>query len=500
MPRHAEAPHDRPVLLLSSRSRLTRRHGAKGFRAIDAALADLRRALPGRQTLLVYVDDEQSARAAGAAPVSPDDPAAIRVLVEQVERRLCPSSRVALWLIGGHSIVPFFELPNPADDPDGPFPSDAPYACAGDDYFRPVRPVSRLPDGGNRGPAFVHAAVAAVEARRRPTRPGDVRGSGYTASVWREAAREVFATLDGAAQLRMSPPWGAREYHHLRATEARVKYFNLHGKPDGAVWYGQTDPALAATYPDFPVALRQSDVAAGEARGAVVITEACYGAGLAPYSIANRFLRLGASALLGSTAMAYGAITPPVTGADLLAKEYVRYLLAGWPAADAYLAARTALARTMMAEQGFLDAEDQKTLLSFALFGDPTLTLAGAPAAATAVADLERAAEPPSEVVCARSLPEQQAEPPTGSLLEELVTLASWLMSGGEAAIGQIRQGTCNYRLACEPRRLDGSSAHPNSQDMGRVIGIRQELPTGATRLARFTVRDGRIRKAMVSR
>ena len=192
-----------------------------------------------------------------------------------------------------------------------------------------MRAVTRLPDlAGGDGAGFAGTALAVPIT---PARRTSQTASGYTASVWREAAQEVFSLLGPVERLRMSPPWGARHYQGLGLGHAAVRYFNLHGKPDGRHWYGQSDPFLAAAYDDFPVAMRRSDVSAAEPRGSVVVTEACYGATLAAGSIATRFLRLGAAVLFGSTAMSYGAINAPVSGADMLAMESSASCLAAPP-------------------------------------------------------------------------------------------------------------------------------------------------------------------------
>ncbi|MHB0877347.1 MAG: C25 family cysteine peptidase [Anaerolineae bacterium] len=486
MRRLASRARERLVLLISSRGRLTRRYGSRGFQAVDSALRLVQRQVGDGRAVVAYLDDDTSMRALGGAAVSATDAGQVRAAVARIEANLGAGDGATLWIVGGDAIVPFFRVANPADDSDGPMLTDAPYACAGDDYFHPVRSVARLLDGGRaQAPSFAFGPLVAHQA-------GHVEGtsaSGYTASVWREAARDVFSVMGPPSHLRMSPPWGARDYYSLRLAASRLRYYNLHGKPDGAVWYGQTDPSLAANYPDFPVAMRQSDVSAAEAQGAVVVSEACYGASLAPLSVAGRFMRLGAAVFLGSTAMAYGAITPPVTGADLLAKEFVRHLLAGVPAGEAFLLAKTAFARTMMAEQGFLDPEDQKTLLSFVLFGDPTFALPpqrGAPALPAAAA-----VDRDYEVVCARNIP-TAATAAAPSLLAELEQLATAIMGNSAGPLLRCRQETCSDTGPYQHGRLSGGR--------GQVLSIRQRLGTGAERSIRVTVVDGRIRKALVSK
>lgn len=486
MQRLASRSDKRLVLIISSRGRLTRRYGVKGFQAVAAALRLVQERVGHSRAIVAYLDDSACMKALGVAPVPLGDSRQVRAAIARIEANLGATGQAILWIFGGDAIVPFCRVANPSDDDDDLILTDAPYACSEDDPYHPQRPVARLPDRTHSAaPSFAYAALAAADARSQEP----VSANGYTASVWREAAQDVFSVMGPPAELRMSPPWDASDYFRLRGTAPRLRYYNLHGKPDGLAWYGQIDPTFSANYPDFPVAMRQSDVSAAEARGAVVITEACYGASLTPLSLAERFMRLGATAFMGSTAMSYGAITTPISGADLLAKEFARNMLAGVPAGDAFMLARTAFARAMMAEQGFLDPEDQKTLLSFVLYGDPTFTFPSRrPRPATA---LTQPFDRDYEVICARSIPTEPATAPA-SLLEELEQLANTLMGDSSGLLAHCRQGTCSEGDVYRHGRLSSGRAH--------VLTIRQRLATGARRSIRVTSVDGHIRKTLVSK
>ena len=491
MRRHVSGRRPPPALILSSRAGLTRRYGPRGFLRIHALLRELSDGIEG--AALVYVDDECTLGALGATPVSPRKPEAIHGLIERLEASLSPRLPAAVWLIGGHDVIPFFRLANPAEDPDGDLLSDAPYAGRAGDPFNPLRPVGRLPDIHTEGASLASLLARALPQAVQPAPADGASRGGYSASLWREAAQEVFSSLAPPGELRMSPPWDARDYYQLRLAGARIKYYNLHGKPDGLVWYGQRDPLMAADYPNFPVALRQSDISAPEARGAAVVTEACYGAALEPRSIAGRFLHLGAAVYLGAMAMAYGAIAPPVSGADVLAKEFLRHLLAGHAAGEAHMLAKLAFTRTMMAEQGFLDSEDQKTVLSFVLLGNPLTRLTHSPAGHIDGGTVEELRQPESvPVVCARSVHDPRPLHLQSSLLDELESYASAFMVPETPLAGSSRQGTCIQLPNCEHSRW--------SHGGGQVLSIRQTLSTGALRLARFTLAQGRIAKAVVSR
>jgi hypothetical protein len=80
---------------------------------------------------------------------------------------------------------------------------------------------------------------------------------------------------------------------------------------------------------------------------------------------------VGAQALVGSSCTAYGSVTDPLTAADILGRSYWQNLCNGLTAGEALLRAKFDLAREMTEKQGFLDGEDQKTLIQFNLYGDP---------------------------------------------------------------------------------------------------------------------------------
>ena len=156
---------------------------------------------------------------------------------------------------------------------------------------------------------------------------------------------------------------------------AQFGYFNLHGLSDACEWYGQRDPTDIDGGPDFPIALRPQDVRNSGQALRVVFSEACYGAYIqgkrAEEAIAIKFLTSGTLAVVGSTCTCYGSISSPLIAADLLGRVYWSMITEGHLAGEALRRAKLYLAREMHQRQGFLDGEDQKTLISFVLYGDP---------------------------------------------------------------------------------------------------------------------------------
>jgi hypothetical protein len=157
-----------------------------------------------------------------------------------------------------------------------------------------------------------------------------------------------------------------------------MAYFNLHGLEDAVEWYGQRDPnetGLEATGLDYPVALRPQDIVNGGRAPQVVFSEACYGAHILGKTIeealALKFLHSGSQAVVGSTCTAYGSVSIPLIAADYLGQSFWNFLRRGLPAGEALRRSKIALAHEMHSRQGYLDGEDQKTLISFVLYGDP---------------------------------------------------------------------------------------------------------------------------------
>ncbi len=412
LPAEAKGAHlpqgDDLYLIISSRRALMAKYGQLGFEQLDSDLGRLREAVwqhTGLDCSLIYVDDDPSVVRWGLEPVDARNPWQIKRLIDQMDDQLKDRGGVIRYvlIVGGDRIIPFHRLSNPVDDQDADVPSDNPYACRDTNYLIPERAVGRLPDGDREGLGFLHSLIeTAVDAHRRRIGPkgllgvlgGQItglshtlqsltqirangRGLGYSASIWRKASRAVFSVIGDDSQLRTCPPL---TYEGFRITERPYfGYFNLHGIEDGPNWYGQRDTLFPADYPLFPLALRPRDLTAADYADAVIFTEACYGANILGKSvrdaIALRFLEARALAVVGSTKVAYGSMAPPLLGADLVGRYFWEGLRAHLTAGEALRYAKASLAREMHQRQGYLDGEDQKALISFVLYGDPSLPI-----------------------------------------------------------------------------------------------------------------------------
>ncbi len=362
-------------LILASRGAVEAKYGPSAFRTLDAALGELARVSGGS---LLYVDDPVSAATVGVEPLDQTTRAAAwAAWLDNV----APTASSVL-LVGGPDLVPFGVARNPSDDDDGPLATDAP--LAGGRPLEPQRAVGRLPDGGDisylvrlvRATTEAHAATRAPRwaARLRIETPTAI---GYTASIWRNAARVVYGAIDSPQRLRMSPPLDHTAAPAITAQAFSPAYFNLHGLKDDAGWYGQRDPLLAADYAAFPLALSPDQLVPAPQRRLVAFSAACYGAHIedkgAANSMALRLLDTHAAAFVGSTAVAYGGLAEPLQATDQLALLFWQRLRGGLPVGEALRQAKLGLIEEMQRRQGYIDAEDQKAVLSFVLYGDPSL-------------------------------------------------------------------------------------------------------------------------------
>ncbi len=395
-------------LFITSRQQLQLQYGPAGQQAIDEAMRSLAGAQQALRPAILYVDDAESTKAFGLTPVDPRNAWAIKHLVTEVSAGLKAKGRKigALVIVGGPEIVPFHHLPNPTDDADADVPSDNPYASSDDNYFAPEWPIGRMPSGGGKdvGPLLrclkratsVHTRKTAkrqlnwweqlLQIVRRLWLQASVNrpaaSFGYSANIWRRASAAVFDLIGDPAQLHTSPPSTSAQLPAEGLAPSRLSYFNLHGIEDGPEWFGQRAPDDAQTLPEYPVALRPADVTNHGRAPQIVFSEACYGANVFNKSTVDealclRFLDSGTRAMVGSTKIAYGSVTTPLIGADLLGRYFWQHLTAGLSIGEALRLAKLAMAQEMIQRQGALDGEDQKTLISFVLYGDPLVTAAG---------------------------------------------------------------------------------------------------------------------------
>ncbi|MBN1976529.1 MAG: hypothetical protein JW918_03930 [Anaerolineae bacterium] len=502
-PRPVGGPEATPThVIISSKDNLTDKYGQPGFEQLDQDLRQLKQAIEAHaalQAIVVYVDDGACLAPFQLKPVDPKNPWQVKMLVDNLDTHLGGRGRAIRYvlIVGGNDIIPFHRLPNPIDDQDSDVPSDNPYASRDANYLIPERALGRLPDGEGSDVAFLHALLqTTIAGHQKPIAPkgllsdlvGMLRpaersqrngnGLGYSASIWRRASRAVFQVIGDNRRLRTSPPFA---YDEFGITERlRFSYFNLHGVEDGANWYGQPDALFPADYPLFPVALRPKDLSADEHADSVVFTEACYGANIlgknAENSIALRFLASKALALIGSTKISYGSLAPPLVGADLISKHFWEGLQAGLSVGEALKVAKVNLAQEMQERQGYLDGDDQKTLVSFVLYGDPSLRV-------TAL-QTEAAKGIPDRAICPPLICQKKGKFQKALASEELVAAVKKrveadlpYMAQAEVRAARLTQcnGNCDHRCALSAKTTKAGAKHAGKW----ALILEKDIPSG---------------------
>ena len=481
-------------VVLSSREALRRRFGADGFAAVDRRLQQYAAALRRRGVAvhICYCDDPATLHlddGIAAAPVAAGADA-LRDMLRTLSGALSDHGRKlgAVILVGGDEIVPFHRLPNPLPDDDITVLSDNPYATDDPAYTAPQRMVARLPDGNTNDPSLLFAQLDRLTAYHYGSRPQSRKmprasgqrqecdgvdlsalSAGYCAEIWKDASRAVLDALASGVLLNTSPPHLAEHLDLSVFRDRQLLYFNLHGASGLPNFYGQPHAVWPGAATRLPVALRPDQIDASIADGALLLSEACYGAELVGRtvddSILLRALAHGALAVVGATVNAYGSLTDQVIGADLLFQRMMVHLARGEPIGRALHQARLDFAQEMYRRQGFLDDVDIKTLIEFVLLGDPWGTLYDTDIepkpwrADRTVAALERMPKPRMRVVL------NEAEAPRDALQRARDVLQRVFPRGGTLPLRIMAQHN--------PRRQRKSDPEHNL-----IFSARENLPT----------------------
>ncbi len=393
-------------VVLTSKKQLERVYGPNTAAVIEGLLGELVshiQRLPDWGACLFAPDDPALMAQYGLKPKLASDPWQIKLSLADLDDALADQGEMigAVLIVGGPEIVPFHHLPNPTHDDDLDVASDNPYSTVDDNYFIPQWPVGRLP--GESGPdaglllAQIRDLLYQYEKRTKGAKSGSLnvmalitwiitlfnnlthsrntKSLGYSAEIWQDAAKGVYKSIDSPRDLILSPPTHSGTLILNGNQGHRLGYFNLHGVKDGPNWYGQKDFTSEASGPDYPIALSPTMFNERQASPQLLLSEACYGANVIgkrhEEALSLKCLDTGTKTFVGSTCIAYGSVTPPLIAADYLAEAFWDKIKSGQPAGYALMQAKLKLAEEMTRVQGFLDGEDQKTILSFVLYGDP---------------------------------------------------------------------------------------------------------------------------------
>jgi hypothetical protein len=249
----------------------------------------------------------------------------------------------------------------------------------------------------------------------------------------------------------------------------------------------------------------------------VVFSEACYGAHIINKStdqaLSLRFLQVGTQAVVGSTCTSYGSISPPLIAADFLGHAFWSFLREGVPAGEALRRAKISLAREMHNRQGYLDGEDQKTLISFVLYGDPLAIPVGLERTAKSIL---RPARPPAHIKTVCDLAHQESADQVPAEIIDFVknVVEQYLPGMADASLTLSHE-----HIGCEaasPKHQPGLSGiqsetsvdhletHQPFQLARQVVTLSKQVPNSAhthRHYARLTLdARGKLVKLVVSR
>lgn len=393
-------------VILTTKKGLLSQYGEKSAEVIFDCIKKMTDALnlrKGWQAIAFYPDDINCTRMFEIDPVTVIDPWKIKLTLVDLDKYLRKKGQMigCVLIIGSHEVVPFHALPNPTNDKDQEILSDNPYATLDSNYFVPEWPIGRLPGENNNDPGLILKQMRQIienHQNQQSNLPWWNRVSvlfnsstnlinlmngfisktpdfGYSAAVWRRSSLATFRPIGSGNYLKVSPPFNSNTIEFDQIIKAKNAYFNLHGLPDSSDWYGQRDMSDPVSTPDFPVALSTQQFNKTESSPEIIYSEACYGAFIQnktiDQSLALKFKDKGALAFIGSTCIAYGSVVTPLIGADLLGFLFWKLIKEGYSVGESFTQAKIGLAKLMTQRQGYLDGEDQKTLISFVLYGDP---------------------------------------------------------------------------------------------------------------------------------
>lgn len=527
-------------VLLTSRAALEKKYGQNTANVVIDAMGDLSlkiTELPNWNSAVFVPDDPTSAKESGLEAVLASDAWKIKLSLSDLDAKLSARGEMigALLIVGGNDIVPFHMLPNPTDDSDASVPSDNPYATIDENYYIQQWPVGRIPDesGNDAGYLLEQLRFLNNEYNVKVDRKKSISASlltnllgsvftrweqatqrfqkfdniGVTAEVWKIPSTEVFSVIDRSDRMRLSPPVNNENLLTKQKANPKYAYFNLHGIKDSAEWFGQRDLKRQSRDPEYPVAMVPANFTTKTSAPDIIMSEACYGANIiekkADTSVALNFLASGSRAFVGSTCIAYGSVNKPLIAADFLAYHFWTFVKNGIPVGYALMQAKLALAKHMTATQGYLDGEDQKTILSFVCFGDPLVSKVGIKQASkpmirpTSYPNLKTISDSHEETVL--SSEEMPAE-----ILSTVKTIISTYLPGLDEATVAISPQLTNFSLDPEKVKARQSEHSAAKESQRYVVTLKKTYEYRETHhdhFARFTFDSkGEILKMSSSR
>ena len=271
-----------------------------------------------------------------------------------------------LMIIGDFNTVPHIVWENRCKDGDNVVFSDLPFITLNCDSpfndihydYKPYIKVGRIPTSASTG--FKDAFTYLKNTRNSKLTVNDLRAFFLSTQSWLPTSKDI--AKHTSPDLYTSPSAGSFEFNGS-LDKYNVLMFNLHGSNGTHHWYGEDTanncmPAFNAT--KLP-----------KNRNFILCSEACYGA--RPFnndknaeSMVSTALRNGCCAFVGSTQIAWGAVAGGMYCADTVIRYFIADMLAGYSAGESFNDALSYL------EENRWDDCKLKTIMEFALYGDPS--------------------------------------------------------------------------------------------------------------------------------
>ncbi len=384
-------------VVMSTISGLSRKYGDNNKAFVDSAMKSVADAVTRRSgwnARVFYPDELLSVPASGITPEMIH-----QQLLKYDESLRSENKRIgALLIVGGADVVPYFTLPNPANDDDLAVPSDAPYASTSiTNCFEMLWMVGRIPGDDSKDTGLLlkqlrditqyHLSQADSVKSVGKKQGGNseyksyrksYKTFGYTCASWQVPSTLIYKTISDISSLMISPSTTSSNLETSRLDRCDLAYFNLHGIKGLPNWYGHKKPDDTTSSPRVPVALEIRNLASIEQTPKIIFTESCYGAESKGRNESNAIclhcLGKTTRVFIGSSTIAYGALGEKLTGADLLAYLFWKHLATGVTAGEAFRRAKKSISVETESQNGGLEPDVQKTLLSFLFYGDPLYT------------------------------------------------------------------------------------------------------------------------------
>ncbi|NJM05703.1 hypothetical protein HC891_05190 [Candidatus Gracilibacteria bacterium] len=353
-------------LVLLAQEPLITHYGAAESTRIGAALDALITARSAAGIVSQRYDPERGLPALGVAPAALQEAALVAQLrAIDIALRERHMSLASLLIVGGPALIPFGRLLSPLADRDGPLLSDCSYALASPGVPLSAWAVGRMPDANPPWPGLLLAQLEAAYAQHHRPRPriGDIVG--FSSAQWQDVSAAALKAAPGARVL-LAPPADAAMLAAI--LNPRLVVCNLHGVREAAAWYGQL-PGRWRVCGGPPPRRCRCVTTNGLVQPGLLRWTHCppadNGVGAAGERCDNVYLQPGVDLRRDRA---------PSGESDLLVAGFVAALAQpGISAGNALRSAQAHMLRNVLSTRGRLDGAETKTLLSFLLYGDPTL-------------------------------------------------------------------------------------------------------------------------------